>query len=394
MPLRLVVHDYSGFPFPVQLSRELARRGHRVLHLHCPSYRAGKGALAVRHDDPPTLDIEAIEMDGEFAKYSASKRVRQELMYGKRVGRRIAEEQPDVVLSGNTPIFAQSLLVRSCRRAHVPFVFWLQDLYSVAMRVEARRRLPVGGKALGQALIGLERKALSSSDAVVAISQDFRETLLQWGVTPRKIHVIENWGPVDEIPVRPRKNEWADRHGLDGKPVLLYCGTLGLKHDPSLLHKLASSLPEATTVVVSEGLGAGWLRERPLDNLVLLGFQPYAELPDVLGSGDVLLVILEAEAGAFAVPSKVLSYLCAGRPLLAALPPNNLAAKVVEASGGGLVVAPGNADALIDCARRLLADAQLRERLGASGRAYAERTFALDAVGDRFEAVLESALSA
>ena len=41
--LRVVVHDYVGHPFQVQLSRELARRGMDVLHLHCGSFRTGKG---------------------------------------------------------------------------------------------------------------------------------------------------------------------------------------------------------------------------------------------------------------------------------------------------------------------------------------------------------------
>jgi colanic acid biosynthesis glycosyl transferase WcaI len=388
--LRVLVHDFSGFPFPVQLSRELARRGHRVLHIHCPSYRAGKGDLELREDDPPTLDIEPLGMDGQFEKYSAAKRVRQEVTYGKRLGRRIAEQRPDVVLSGDTPLFAQAVALRSSRRAKVPFVFWLQDLYSVAMRLEAKRRLRLGGNALGQALVGLERKSLASSDAIVANSQDFRTTLLQWGIPAQRIHVIENWAPLEDLPLRPRENDWARSHGLDGKPILLYCGTLGLKHNPALLRKLAESLPDVATVVASEGLGADWLRERPLDNLLLLGFQPYEELPDVLAAGDVLLVILERDAGTFAVPSKVLSYLCAGRPLLAALPQDNLAARVIESSGAGVRVEPDDAEGLVEGARRLLADPGLRERLGSAGRAYAERTFDIEAIGDRFESVLES----
>jgi colanic acid biosynthesis glycosyl transferase WcaI len=390
VPLTLVVHDYSGFPFPVQLSRELARRGHRVLHLHCPSYRAGKGDLELRADDPPTLEIEPVDMGGQFAKYSPLTRVRQELTYGSRVGRRIAAARPDVVLSADTPLFAQTVILRAGRRLRVPFVFWLQDLYSLAMRLEAKRRVPLAGGLLGTALVGLERKALSRSDAVVAISEDFRETLLGWGLDAARIHVIENWAPVDELPVRPKENDWARSHGLDGKPVLLYSGTLGLKHDPGLLHRLAVELPETVIVVASEGLGAGWLAERRRDNLVLLGFQPYEQLPDVLGSGDVLLVILERDAGTFAVPSKVLSYLCAGRPLLASIPRANLAAKVVEASGAGIVVEPGDGDALVEGARRLLADPSLRGRLGAAGRAYAERTFDIRAIGDRFEEVVAS----
>jgi glycosyltransferase involved in cell wall biosynthesis len=394
VPLGIVVHDYSGFPFPVQLSRELARRGDRVLHLHCPSYRAGKGDLELRDGDPPTLRIEPIDLGRQFAKYSPARRLWQELVYGDRAGRRILRERPDVVLSGDTPLFAQSAILRACRRKRTPFVFWLQDLTSIAMQLEAKRRLPVGGGALGKALVGLERKALLRSTAVVAISEDFRATLLEWGLPDGKVHVIENWAPVDELPLRPRDNAWARGHGLDGKAVLLYSGTLGLKHDPGLLLELATSLPDVTVVVASEGLGADWLRERPRENLVLLGFQPYAELPDVLAAGDVLVVILERDAGRFAVPSKVLSYLCAGRPLLAALPRDNLAAKVVEASGAGLMVEPDDAGGLVAGARRLLEDPDLRERLGAAGRAYAERTFDISSVGDRFEEVIASVVPA
>ena len=113
----------------------------------------------------------------------------------------------------------------------------------------------------------------------------------------------------------------------------------------------------------------------------------------MLGAGDILVVILEREAGRFAVPSKVLSYLCAGRPLLAALPPDNLAAKVVESTGAGVLVEPDDAEGLIAGARRLLEDDALRAQLGANGRAYAERTFDIAAIGDRFEEVLVSVSS-
>lgn len=388
MPLRLVVHDYSGFPFPVQLSRELARRGHSVLHLHCPSYRGGKGDLELRNGDPPTLAIEAVSLDRPFEKYSPGRRILQERVYGRRLARRIQRERPDVVLSGNTPLFSQDVLLS---RVDAPVVFWHQDVYSFPMQTEAERRLPGPlGRIVGRRFVELERRLLERSAAVITISEDFRRTLLAWGIGEDKLQVIENWAPVDELPVRPKENDWARRHRLEGKQVLLYSGTLGRKHDPSLLLRLADALPEATMVVASEGLGADWLAERPRDNVLLLGFQPYGELSDVLATGDVLLVLLGRDAGTFAVPSKVLSYLCAGRPLLAAIPAANLAAKVIEESGAGIVVEPDAAHGLVEAARTLLADTELRARLGQAGRAYAERTFDIAAIGDRFEEVIAS----
>ena len=35
--MRILVHDYAGHPFQVQLSRALAQRGHDVLHAYCAS---------------------------------------------------------------------------------------------------------------------------------------------------------------------------------------------------------------------------------------------------------------------------------------------------------------------------------------------------------------------
>ena len=49
--MRLNIHDYSGHPFQVQLSRDLAARGHDVLHGYSTQYVTGHGNLG-RPGDP------------------------------------------------------------------------------------------------------------------------------------------------------------------------------------------------------------------------------------------------------------------------------------------------------------------------------------------------------
>ena len=379
----------------MQLSRELARRGHDVLHLHCPSYRTGKGALVTMDEDPATLRIEAVELSSAFEKYSPRKRLRQELEYPALLFERIERYGPDVLLSSNAPLVSQRGIVARANRLGLPFVFWQQDVYSVAMRQELEKRLPAVGRLAGDQLVALERRLAHRSAALVAISDDFRPILESWRLPPAKVHVVENWAPLDELPGLPRENAWAREHGLADRRVLLYSGTLGLKHDPELLVRLALRFraeEDVRVVVVSEGMGADYLRARAgelgLENVVLLGFQPYERLPEVLASGDVLVAILEPDAGVFSVPSKVLSYHCAGRPLLAALPRTNLAARIVERNGSGVVVEPADRDGFVDAAERLLCDAALRTTLGRNARKYAERTFDIGAIGDRFEAIL------
>jgi glycosyltransferase involved in cell wall biosynthesis len=393
--LRVVVHDYVGHPFQAQLARALAARGHDVLHLHCSSFVTGKGRVEREPGDPAGLDFAVVDLGAEFAKYDVPRRVAQEIRSGCAIARRVAGFRPDAVLSSNAPLVVQALLQRRCRRDGVGFVFWQQDVISAAARRVLGRRSRLAGAAAANAVGVLERRLLKASDAVVAISEDFVPLLRRWGVDEARISVIENWAPLDELSVLPRDNGWSREQGLHDRVVFLYSGTLGFKHDPSLLLELArwAGVTDAVVVVVSSGPGAEWLAREgaELPALRVLPYQPYERLPEVLASADVLVALLEPEAGSFSVPSKVLTYLCAARPLLVSVSAENLAARVVERSGGGVVVPPHDGQAFAAAARAFHADAALREELGRRARSYAEQAFDLPTIADRFEEVLSRA---
>jgi colanic acid biosynthesis glycosyl transferase WcaI len=393
-PLRILVHDFAGHPFQVDLSRSLARRGHTVRHVYCESYPSGKGALATEH---PNLSVVAVPAGESFARYSPGRRVRQETAYGARFTRVAAEFQPDVILACNVPLVAKMVSAVWCGRRRVPWVFWLQDLHSVAMATEAENRAGRAGRVLGRAFETVERALLRQADAVVSITDDFEPVLGRWGVDQDSCTVIENWAPLADLPLRSRDNPWRARMGLGDRFVFLYSGTLGLKHRPELLYALAEQhVDDADVVVISEGLGEGRLREmladQPLPNLRLLPFQPIEDYPDILGAADVLVALLEPAAGTFSVPSKVLSYLCAGRPILGAIPVHNLAARTIDRAGAGRVVAPTDDEGFLLAAKDLRNDSQQRVAAGVRGRSYAEAAFDTVAITDRFEGVIDAAL--
>jgi glycosyltransferase involved in cell wall biosynthesis len=398
---RIVVHDYSGHPGQAQLSRALARRGYGVTHQHCPSYTTGRGSLQHESGDPATLTFEPVEMDGTFARYSALTRLRQELHYGRTAARAIAANDPAVAVISNVPLLAHSVLARRLSRRGIAMVFWHQDIYSEAIGVAARRRIPVFGGLLARVADRVERKIARRSVAVVAISPTFLERLSEWGVAA-KTTIVPNWAPIDELPVCAADNAWRQRLGLTEHQVVLYSGTLGLKHDPSILAELATGLrqthPGARVVVVSEGKGRDWLEEHKAaggaDNLVLLDYQPYEDLPEMMASADLLVAILEPDASKFSVPSKVLTYLCASRAVLGVLPPDNSVAEILSSEEAGVVVDPSDRILVVKEAAALLDDHDRRHAMGRAGRRYAERTFSPETAADQFLGVFGDLLAA
>jgi colanic acid biosynthesis glycosyl transferase WcaI len=397
--LRICITDYSGHPFQVELSRELACRGHTVLHLHFADFLTPKGRLVVAQNDPPTLAIEAVSLDRPFAKNSLFRRRFQEIEIGERIARRVHLFDPDIVVGCNLPLDSLRKLVKTCRTHGWPFVFWQQDIYSEAIGRILTKKLGFVGHVLGIYYKRMERQALHSSSAIVAIADDFVSALVNdFDIPADKVHVIENWAPLGDLTPRPKENAWTRSQGLENSQVILYTGTLGLKHDAAKLVAVAEALRSQTGVVllvVSEGLAAEGLaresKQRGLQNLRVLPFQPFESYPDVLGSADVLIALLEADAGAFSVPSKVLSYLCSERAIVLSAPKDNLASRIIVKSDAGSSVAPDDVEGFTNSILRLLGDASARYEAGKSGRRYAERNFAVGPIASRFESIFGKA---
>ena len=405
-PLRVYLHDYGRYAFVTDLGRALAARGHTVRLGYSASNLVPQDRLGRRPDDTPTFSVDAVAaapVDKRARSLAGlAARQRAEGAYGRAVAARVAAFAPDAVLCANTPLDALGPVVAAAHAGGAAFVNWLMDVLSTGARSVLAGRFGPAGDLVGRAFEWREGRLLRAADAVVAITDDFRPALRRWGVGPDRVAVVENWAPIADLPARPKDNAWARAHGLAGTPVVLYAGTLGMKHDPALLLRLARDLERAGAgrlVVVSEGDGADWLAARQREGapggaaLTVLPFQPFEAFPDVLGTADVAVAVLEPGASAVSVPSKVLAYLCAGRPTVLAVPPQNLAARTVTEAGAGVAVPPGDAAAFAAAVRGLLADDERRAAMGGAARAHAERAFGLDRVADRFEAVLAGAVA-
>ena len=293
---RIALHDYCGHPFQFELSRELARRGHEVRHFFFAEDMGPKGNTGRLSSDPANFSIEPISIGRPYSKQNLVRRRQADILYGQLASQRIASFAPDVTISGNTPLEAQAPILTGVRQAGSAFVFWMQDFYSLAAAKILSRKIPIVGHAIGAYYRHLEASMLRRSDGIVLASEDFRPALKDFGVRDDAADVIPNWGALDTLPLRPKDNSWAMQHGLSGKFVFLYAGTLALKHNPDLLWALAEHFeadPDVVIAVAASGVSYDALKARSVleskPNLVFLPLQPMDVFPDVLGAADVLV---------------------------------------------------------------------------------------------------------
>lgn len=398
--MKILVNDHAGHPFQIQLSRHLAYRGHNVLHTFTKDLQTPRGNLQLRQTDPKTLNIEPIVLPRTFNRYGLVQRFLQEKELGRLLKEKVNSSKPNVVISANTPLGAQAKLLSACQSTYSTFIFWLQDLLGYGIKNNLKKKLPLLGYMIGKYYINLEVRMLKKSAAVVAITEDFVPVCKNAGVIGSRIHVIHNWAPLHEMPIKEKENDWSCMKGLEKTFNFIYSGTLGMKHNPDLLVKLAkkfSHIKNVRVVVISEGLGAEYLAKQKQDqrigNLILLPFQPFEKIPEVQATADILVAILESDAGVFAVPSKVLTYLCACRPLLLAVPLENLSARIVAKHKAGITVAPDDIMGFTQQAENLYQNHDLRKTLSENGRRYAEKAFDIEKITDKFERIIQAATS-
>lgn len=362
-------------------------------HTYAEQYTAGRGPLTTGPEDPPGLSIDPLVVGVPLEKYSPVARLRFERAYGAALVALLAKEAPDVVITANVPLLVERAMMRYTRRSGLPWILWHQDIVSLAVGDEAARRLPRAVVPwVRRGVESIERRALRQASAVVAIGDGFVAQYGRWELELARLAVVPNWAPLDEIRPCLRHNTWAEEHGLRPEAVrLIYAGTLGRKHNPALLIDLLRNLRAAGTdaelTVVSEGEGADLVRALAAgDHTVrVLPFQPAGRLSDVLASADILVALLEPGASLFSIPSKVLSYLAAGRPVLGLMPPDNPSAADIE-EAGGLVAAPspGGVVAATAWIRDLAAHEPALAERGRRSRALAERRFDVQRSADTF----------
>ena len=397
---KVALIDYGCHAFTYRLAVRLEGEGFPIAYyangsLESPNLSSLEGWIS----DHPQL-VHNITCAAPYGKVSLTGRLKGEIEWAGHCIQALEQEPPSVVIASTVPLVPMLRIQAWALRRGIPFVYWLQDLQGKAIHDLLGRKFGRVGTFAGNLAYLWEQRALARSNMVITIARDHDQQLPKSVVNEGRYALLENWANIEEIPVFSTDNDWSRQHGLDQTRNVVYSGTLGLKHDLEMFYALAEALQgraDTRVVIVSSGQAADKIaleaKSRGLTNMVMLPFQASGDVPAVLGSATVLIASHARSEGTFCVPSKTLSYLCAGRPTVLAIDRENPAAKMIERAGAGIVVDAGERAAFVGAVTRLLDDAELGVGMGRAARAYAEATFSMERVVPRFLEIVEKSFS-
>jgi len=389
--IKIIIHDYAGHPFQLELSKQLSNK-FNVYHFY---YQNDYGPKAnFKNDNKDRLNIKGIGKTISYNKNKFIDRFFKDLEYGKEVSRYISEIKPDVVISGNCPTLAQEYIVKTCQKNNSKCIIWVQDFYSHAVKLLLKKKLSFFSFPISFLFEYLEKKQLQKANKLIIISNDWEQKLLSWNINNEKIKYIPNWGDIKNIEYLEKKpNSFLDENFLDkDKFRIIYTGTLALKHNPQIITDIAAKNKNIEVVVIGAGTGFQKLDKMKYipSNIKLLPLQPFEKMNHILNSADALLAILNEEASKFSVPSKILNYLCAGKPIILSAPKDNLSTKIINESKSGKSFEPNDLDGINNFLRILLNDKDLKKKYSLNAREYALRNFNIEKISAQFENLINN----
>ena len=377
-------------PVAASWARSIKDRGHDVrvvtAHPHYPTPQWGR-SWTPYHEQRDGIPV--LRLPLWIGRRSAFARMREEATYALSASLAvIGRSRPDVavVVSPSLMSLAPSIMQATLRG--VPWVLWLQDIVTSAAATTGLVR----SRALLGPARGLERRAYRSAARVVVISDAHRRMLIEEGVPAGKLVRIYN--PATQPLAAPNAlNEVDAERGLR----VLFMGNIGYSQDlPRLVQAFEQfeALPAGTRLII---IGTGELESEVRAQVRSARVEMKGLLPNIeseLDCAGVGLVPQRPDIAEFNLPSKLMTFMARGVPVLASVRPDSETARLVQRSGGGWLADASDPDAFPETVMRIIGDPEDRAARGRKARAFAAEHFSPDVIVDQFEEALEEVVRA
>ncbi|MBV9172475.1 MAG: glycosyltransferase family 4 protein [Chloroflexi bacterium] len=365
-----------------EITRAVCAAGHSVeVVTGMPNYPAGRilgayrGKLIVRERDSGRRIIRTWTfassrggMTRRLANYAS-------LTCSSLIGCFLAS-RPDYVFVESPPLFLGLTAWMFCRITGSQYIVnvsdpWLEFARDMGFIRSAR---------LFAALERLERFIYKHALRVNAVTATIRTLLIETKGVPReRLSWLPNGVDLDRFRPLAPDPVWKERLELNGHAAFVYAGSHQRSHALDVLLDAASLDRDLMVVLVGDGTEKARLIEsaqaHALSNVRFVEPQRIDQVPRILSVARGALVSIRGEESFDSSrPAKMFAAMACGKPIIYC--GRGEGASIVSANECGVVVPPGDAQALVNAMRRMAQDPELAERAGRNGRLLVERTSA------------------
>lgn len=304
----------------------------------------------------------------------------------------ITVKNVDVVMGTSPPIFQafSTWLLAALKRK--PFILEIRDLwpeFAINMGVLKNRILISMSR-------WLEKFLYLRATHFIVNSPAYRDYLISKGVNKNRIAFISNGVDLNMFKEKIDGKAFRHKWQLGDDFLITYTGALGMANDIPVILRAADRLrdiPDIKFLLVGDGKEKRNLEklvdELKLKNVIFTGSVPKLEMPEVIAASDICIATLQnIPMFKTTYPNKVFDYMASAKPTILAI--DGVIREVIESSGGGIFVPPGDDKSLAQAINYFRNNPEMRKKMGLSARSYVTKHFDRKTHARQFKELLEN----
>ena len=224
-----------------------------------------------------------------------------------------------ILVTTSPPMAGAAALVLSVAR-RAPIKYWVMDV-NPDQAIELGHANP--NSKLVKIFDSMNRMVLTRSPDVITLDGFMAARLKEKTNFEGRLTVAPPW-PVGRLEAIDREsNPFREEHGLEGKFVVMYSGNHSIAHPLTTILEAAEKVDDTKRIVfafVGGGLEKRFVetstREKGLNNMLLLPYQPLQSLRFSLSAADLHVITMGNKMVGCVHPSKVYGAMAVARPIL------------------------------------------------------------------------------
>ena len=274
----------------------------------------------------------------------------------------------------------------------IPFILNVQDLFPQSViDLDILKN-----KFLNKIFEAMEKFIYKRASFITVHSSGNKEHMIMKGVDTEKILVVHNWADTEFLKPGSKENSFSKQYNLNSKFVVSFAGVLGYSQDIDIIIESAKQLESYKDIkflIVGDGIQKPRIlqksKELNVKNVIFLPMQPRVTYPQILHASDVSLSSLNSSVKTPVVPSKILSIMAAGKPVIALMDLSGDAPKIINNAKCGFALSSEDPGLLAESILKLYKNPELCERYGKNGRDYVEKHFSLNIATESYEKIFK-----